>query len=48
MVAVCTDIPPLAFSAIYTEVFFFFFHTISINVCTVSLGYFYFVGEKEI
>ena len=36
----------LAFSAIYTEVFFFFSYN-SINVCTVSLGYFYFVGEKR-
>ena len=27
--------------------FFFFFSYNSINVCTVSLGYFYFVGEKR-
>ena len=34
----------LAFSAIYTD-FFFLYN--SINVCTVSPGYFYFVGEKR-
>lgn len=36
----------LAFSAIYTEYFFFSYHLV--NACTVSLIHFYFLGGKEV